>query len=77
MRLAYQLGAAVVVNQLGAVPRRTGGPQWDLLLDTLTDLGNYGHHVGAVLAAETGSRIGSRFETIARCASRPACWLSI
>ena len=55
MQLAYQLGAPVVVNQVGRVPQQSEGPPWDLLLEALGDLGRFGHHVGAVLAAETGS----------------------
>lgn len=59
LRIAYQLGAQVVVSQIGAVPAETDGRPWELLVNTLTDLGNYGHHVGALLAAETGSESGA------------------
>jgi sugar phosphate isomerase/epimerase len=55
MRMAYQLGSPVVVNHVGRVPSQPEGPVWDLLLETLGDLGRFGQHVGAVLAAETGS----------------------
>ncbi len=55
MRMAYELGANVVVNQVGRVPADQSGPDWDLLVQVLSDLGKFGQHVGAVLAAETGS----------------------
>lgn len=54
-RLAYQLGAPVVVNQVGAVPGDCSGPAWDLLVESLAELGQHGQHVGALLAAETGT----------------------
>lgn len=55
MKLAYDLGANVVVNQVGRVPSESSGPEWDQLIQVLSDLGTYGQHVGALLAAETGS----------------------
>ena len=55
MRLAYQLGAAVVVNRIGRVPDNTESAPWRCLCETLGSLGNYGHHVGALLAARTGT----------------------
>ncbi|MHB8970297.1 MAG: sugar phosphate isomerase/epimerase family protein [Pirellulaceae bacterium] len=59
LHLAYQLGASLVVNQVGTVPPEPHGPRWDLLLETLTDLGRYGERVGAFLAAETGTESGA------------------
>ncbi len=59
MRLAFELRAPVVVNQIGSVPSESAGPQWDMLLDSLRELGHYGQHVGAQLAAETGSESGA------------------
>ena len=41
------------------VPPESTGPQWDLLVDSLTELARYGQHVGALLAAETGSESGA------------------
>jgi sugar phosphate isomerase/epimerase len=57
--LAYQLGAPVVVNQVGTVPAQSDGQHWDLLVASLTDLGRHGEHVGAFLAAETGTESGA------------------
>ncbi len=57
MTMAYELGAPVVVNQVGRVPDDEG-PDWDRLVQSLEDLGRYGQHVGAVLAAETGTESG-------------------
>lgn len=59
MQLAYDLGASLVVNQVGRVPEKSDGPAWGLLLEALADLGAYGQRVGALLAAETGSESGA------------------
>lgn len=59
MKFAYSLGAAVVVNQIGRVPSKSEGPDWDMLVQVLTDLGHFGQHAGAWLAAETGSEDGA------------------
>ncbi|MGD9720859.1 MAG: sugar phosphate isomerase/epimerase family protein [Pirellulales bacterium] len=58
LRLAADLRAAVVVNQVGRVPEEAGGPGWNQLVETLSDLGRYGHHVGATFAAHTGGCSG-------------------
>lgn len=55
MDLAYKLGASVVVNQIGRIPEEAEGPDWDLLVDVMSDLGQHAHHCGAFLAAETGT----------------------
>ncbi|MHB8901285.1 MAG: sugar phosphate isomerase/epimerase family protein [Thermoguttaceae bacterium] len=55
MRLAAQLGARVVVNQVGRIRSGQGGGDDSLLVEVLTDLANYGNFAGALLAAETGS----------------------
>jgi sugar phosphate isomerase/epimerase len=55
MKMAGQLGARVVVNEVGHVPAESSGAAWDLLVQALTDLSSYGHHAGAVLAAQTGA----------------------
>lgn len=59
MKAAYQLGAGVVVNQIGQVPAESTGPAWDLLQAALSDLGRTGQHEGALLAAETGTESGA------------------
>jgi sugar phosphate isomerase/epimerase len=59
MEFAYSLGASLVVNQIGRVPEKSEGPAWTTLVEALTDLGGYGQHVGATLAAETGSECGA------------------
>ena len=58
MSFAYELGAPVVVNQVGPVPADTESSEWRLLLEILSELGKYGEHAGAVLAAETGTESG-------------------
>ncbi|HET6882511.1 MAG TPA: sugar phosphate isomerase/epimerase family protein [Pirellulales bacterium] len=59
MNLAYELGAAWVVNQVGHVPEEPQGPRWNLLVEALTDLGNHAGRTGATLVAETGSEAGA------------------
>ena len=59
MKLAYDLGARVVINQVGRVPTEPEGLAWNSLVQALTDLGTYGHKVGALLAAQTGSESGA------------------
>jgi len=55
MQLAYDLGASVVINQIGRVPEDEASPEWQTLTEALTDLAMHGHHVGAILAAKTGT----------------------
>jgi sugar phosphate isomerase/epimerase len=55
---AYKLGAQAVVNHVGKVPGDREGPEWGLLLETLSDLGSYGARVGSTLAARTGAESG-------------------
>lgn len=59
MKFAAELGATVVINQVGQIPAESTGPQWNLLIDALTDLSHYGLHVGAVLTAQTGTETGA------------------
>ena len=60
MELAHNLGASVVLNHLGDLPPPPSDqdsdpdPQWRLLIDVLTDLGGWGHRVGATLCPEAG-----------------------
>src|SRR5690349_9090131 len=55
MELAYSLGTPYVVNQVGRVPTEAKGPEWDLLVEVLRDLGEFSSRAGALLCAETGS----------------------
>ena len=58
MRMAQVLGASIVVNHVGHIPSEPQGQDWNLLLQVLADLGRYGQHIGALLAAQTGSASG-------------------
>jgi sugar phosphate isomerase/epimerase len=64
MQMAYQLGATVVINHIGRVPAEFKGPAWDTLKQALEDLGRFGQHAGALLAAETGTEDGSRLAAL-------------
>jgi sugar phosphate isomerase/epimerase len=57
-RLAHDLGAAIVVNQVGRIPEEDTDPAWRMLVEALTDIGAQGDRVGAWLAAETGGESG-------------------
>jgi sugar phosphate isomerase/epimerase len=59
MRMAYELRAPLVINRVGYVANSADSPQWKSLVEVLTDLGAYGHRVGALLAAETGNESGA------------------
>ncbi len=59
MKFAAELRAPVVINQVGNVPAEPGGAEWSLLVQTLNELGRYGQHIGARLAAQTGSECGA------------------
>lgn len=54
MRFAYSIGCNLLVNQVGRFSAESDGPQWELLLEVLRDLGNFGHHTGVMLATTTG-----------------------
>lgn len=78
MKMAYQLGAGVVLNQIGQIPEfvqasaddsdlaneaaTTLDPRIDAMRAVLSDLGRFGAHVGAFLAAETGTESGETLE---------------
>jgi sugar phosphate isomerase/epimerase len=64
MEMAQKLGAAAVVNHVGRVPEQREGPEWDLLLETLRDLGQYGQRVGVTLASRTGSESGESLAVV-------------
>lgn len=59
MKLAYSLGTSVVVNHVGRVPAESTGAEWNMLVESLTELGRFAGHSGAQLAAQTGSESGA------------------
>ncbi len=59
MKMAQALGASVVLNQVGHVPQEPAGTAWEMLVQVLADLGRFGQHYGALLAAETGAESGA------------------
>ena len=58
MDLAYRLGAKVVVNRLGRVPEDSSHPDFEMLRDILTNIGEHGQRVGVSLAGRTGTEDG-------------------
>jgi sugar phosphate isomerase/epimerase len=59
MATAYRLGAPLVINQIGTVPEQSDDPRYQGLAAVISDLGRHGTHVGALLAAETGTESGA------------------
>lgn len=55
MKMAYDLGASVVVNQVGVIADSPEDASFQVLKAVLTDLGIYSQRVGAFLACETGA----------------------
>jgi sugar phosphate isomerase/epimerase len=47
-----------VINQIGTVPDEAAGPAWEMLSESLSELGRYGQRAGAMLTAETGTESG-------------------
>lgn len=64
MQAAYDLGASVVVNQVGRIPEQPGEGGWEPMLQALADLGRFGQKAGAMLAAETGSEDGAALKRL-------------
>lgn len=64
MDLAYKLGCGIVVNHVGQVPSSQEGPDWELLVETLADLGAHGQRAGSTLAARTGAESGEDLATM-------------
>jgi sugar phosphate isomerase/epimerase len=55
MQMAADLGARVVVNQIGMIPEASDDGARDILRSVLTDLGRFSQHHGAFIGCETGS----------------------
>lgn len=58
MKMAYELGTNVVVNQIGRISAEAESENRNLMLATLTDLGKASQKEGAFLAARTGTEDG-------------------
>ena len=59
MKMAYDLGANVVVNHVGEIPEEDSA-SLQIMRTVLSDLGVYSQRIGAFLACETGSEPLSR-----------------
>jgi sugar phosphate isomerase/epimerase len=66
MKLAYELGARLVVSRLGPLLAERESPAYRLLLEALTDLGKVGVRVGASLAIRTGAQSGEQLQALLR-----------
>lgn len=66
MKLAYELGARLVVNGLGALPPDRESPEYRLMLEALADIGKYGMRAGATLAIRTGPQAGDQLSGLLR-----------
>jgi sugar phosphate isomerase/epimerase len=54
LKLAYDLGARLVLNHVGDIPPSSDGSDWKLLVDVLSDIGTFSQQVGAKLCGEAG-----------------------
>lgn len=54
LKLAYDLGAQLVLNHVGDIPPSSEGPEWRLMVDVLSDIGTWSQQAGATLCAEAG-----------------------
>jgi sugar phosphate isomerase/epimerase len=59
LKLAYDLGAGVVVNHIGRIPPESDTAATSMLIQALSDIGRHSQRVGAMLAAETGTESGA------------------
>jgi sugar phosphate isomerase/epimerase len=59
MKFAHGVGAGVVVNHFGLITHEENTVNWKLLIEVLTDIGMYGHQVGARLCGQTGLESGA------------------
>ena len=64
MKLATDLRAPIVVNQVGHAAAPADSPSGKLLRQTLLDLCGFGQRIGAVLAAQTGSDSGPQLAAL-------------
>ena len=64
MKMAHDLGANVVVNQVGVIPESPDDPSFQLMRTVLSDLGAYSHRVGAFLGCETGAEPLTRLASL-------------
>lgn len=68
MKMAYELGANVVVNHVGTIDADPQHPSREILKSVLADLGVYSQRVGAFLACETGGeplpRLGEMIDSL-------------
>ncbi|MFO0808055.1 MAG: sugar phosphate isomerase/epimerase family protein [Gemmataceae bacterium] len=58
MSLSRELGAGIVVAEVGRIPDGADDPRAPFLTEALTALGHHGDRIGAVLALETGLEPG-------------------
>ena len=64
LRLAYDLGAGVVINHIGRAAAAADSPESNALVQALADLGRCGQRVGAMQAAETGTDSGAELAAL-------------
>lgn len=77
LKFARALGAPFVVNQVGRVPDEGDPNGFRLLVEALADLAQYGNHVGAWLAAETGSESGADLARLLSALPPGAGWATL
>lgn len=58
MKAAFDLGARVLINQIGRISPDEESDTQNVMVQSLADLGMYGQHVGCLFAARTGTEDG-------------------
>lgn len=64
LKFARDLGASLVINQVGRIPADVESREFRLLVEVLSDLAAFGQRAGALLAAETGSESGAELDRL-------------
>jgi len=64
MKMAYDLGANVVVNSVGVIEEAPDHPSREILRSVLSDFGTYSQRIGAFLACETGAEPMPRLQEL-------------
>ena len=69
--LSMDLKAGIVCTHIGHIPEDRNAPEWDILLESLRDIGSYAEKVGAFFACETGPESPELMKTFLEELDRP------
>ncbi|KPJ58941.1 MAG: hypothetical protein AMS15_07380 [Planctomycetes bacterium DG_23] len=69
--LSLDLKAGIVCSHIGHIPEDQNAPEWEILLDSLGDIGVYAEKIGAFFACETGPESPQLMKTFLGKLNRP------